>query len=72
MMLEHIYYMEINLDDEKNFTVEITKDNVVDKRRFLSGEEYLVSGLLIKAVRNNDATKWDDFAKTEALSGKNN
>ena len=45
-MLEHIYYMEINLDDEKNFTVEITKDNV--------------------------ATKWDGFAKTEAFSGKNN
>ena len=41
-------------------------------KKFLAGEEYLVSGLSIKAVRNNDVTKWDDFAKIEALSEKIN
>ena len=37
------------------------------KKKFLAGEEYLVSGLSIKPVRNNDVTKWDNFAKIEAL-----
>ena len=33
-MLEQLYYNEINLDDEGNFTMDITKDNVVDKVSF--------------------------------------
>ena len=33
-MLEQLYYNEINLDDEGNFTMDITKDNVVDKESF--------------------------------------
>ena len=34
-MLEQIYYNEINLDDEgNNFTMDITKDNAVDKKHF--------------------------------------
>ena len=58
MMLEQIYYKEINLDDEGNFTMDITKDNVVDKKKKkLAGEEYLVRGLSIKPVRNNDLIK---------------
>ena len=57
-MLEQIYYKEINLDDEGNFTMDITKDNAVDKKKKkLAGEEYLVSGLSIKPVRNNDLIK---------------
>ena len=32
-MLEQIYYKEINLDDEGNFTLEIAKDNAVDQKR---------------------------------------
>ena len=71
-MLEQIYYKEINLDDEGNFTLDITKDNAVDKKKFLADEEYLVSGILIKPVRNNGKTKWDDFAKIESLSEKIN
>ena len=42
------------------------------KKKFLAGEEYLVSGLSIKPLRNNDVTKWDNFAKIEALSEKLN
>ena len=67
-MLEQIYYREINLDNEGNFTI----DNAVDKKKFLADEEYLVSGVLIKPVRNNGKTKWDDFAKIESLSEKIN
>ena len=33
-MLKQIYYNEINLDDDGNFTMDITKDNVVDKKSF--------------------------------------
>ena len=32
----------------------------------------LVSGLLIKAVRNNDITKWGHFDKIKTLSEKIN
>ena len=71
-MLEQIYYREINLDNEGNFTMDITKDNAVDKKKFLPDEEYLISGILIKPVRNNGKTKWDDFAKIESLSEKIN
>ena len=61
-MPEEIYYNKINLDDEGNFEMDITKDNVVDKKSFwLTKNEYLVSGLSVKPVRNNDITKWDDF-----------
>ena len=61
-MPEEIYYNKINLDDEGNFEMDITKDNVVDKNSFwLTKNEYLVSGLSVKPVRNNDITKWDDF-----------
>ena len=38
----------------------------------MAGEEYLVNGLLMKSARNNDITKWDNFAKIEALSEKTN
>ena len=57
-MPEEIYYNKINLDDEGNFEMDITKDNVVDKKSFwLTKNEYLVSGLSVKPVRNNDITK---------------
>ena len=36
------------------------------------GKEYLLSGFSIKPVKNNDITKWDNFAKIEALSEKIN
>ena len=34
MMLEQIYYKEINLDGEGNFTMNITKNNAVNKKSF--------------------------------------
>ena len=48
--------------------MDITKDNAADKKRGLAGEEYLVSVLLIKPIRNTDVTKWDDFDKIKFLS----
>ena len=44
IMLEQIYYNESNLDDERNFTTDIAKDNAVDEKKFLASMEYLVSG----------------------------
>ena len=69
--MEQIYYKEINLDDEGNFTMDITKDTLLTKK-LRAGQEYVVSGLSIKPLRNNDVTKWDDFAKIVALSEKIN
>ena len=69
--MEQIYYKEINLDDEGNFTMDITKDTLLTKKLW-AGQEYVVSGLSIKPLRNNDVTKWDDFAKIVALSEKIN
>ena len=71
-MFEKIYYNETNLDDEGNFTVDITNDNAVNKKKFLAGEEYLVSVVLIKAVRSNDLTKYSNFDKIKMLSEKIN
>ena len=71
-MFEKIYYNETNLDDEGNFTVDITNDDVVNKKKFLAGEEYLVSVVLIKAVRSNDLTKYSNFDKIKMLSEKIN
>ena len=71
-MFEKIYYNETNLDDEGNFTVDITNDDAVNKKNFLAGEEYLVSVVLIKAVRSNDLTKYSNFDKIKMLSEKIN
>ena len=71
-MFEKIYYNETNLDDEGNFTVDITNDDTVNKKKFLAGEEYLVSVVLIKAVRSNDLTKYSNFDKIKMLSEKIN
>ena len=72
IMFEKIYYNETNLDDEGNFTVDITNDDAVNKKKFLAGEEYLVSVVLIKAVRSNDLTKYSNFDKIKMLSEKIN
>ena len=71
-MFEKICYNETNLDDEGNFTVDITNDDAVNKKKFLAGEEYLVSVVLIKAVRSNDLTKYSNFDKIKMLSEKIN
>ena len=34
---------------------------LIKKSFWLTKNEYLVSGLSVKPVRNNDITKWDDF-----------
>ena len=36
-------------------------------KMFLAGEKYLVCGLLIKPVRNNDVRNWDNFDKIKIL-----
>ena len=41
---------------------------LIKKSFWLMKNKYLVSGLSIKPVRNNDITKWDDFDKIKILS----
>ena len=57
-MFEKICYNETN--------------DTVNKKKFLAGEEYLVSVVLIKAVRSNDLTKYSNFDKIKMLSEKIN
>ena len=69
-MLEEICCKEIDLDDEGNFTMDITKDGAIDKKTLPASEEYLASGRFIKPVTNNDVTKWDAYPKIQNLSKK--
>ena len=48
----------------------LQKITLLRKKTFLADEEYLASGLPIKAVRNNDEIKGNEIAKIEALSEK--
>ena len=55
--MEFIYQKESNLDKENNFTIEISEKNNVEKEKFISGAEYLLSNLDLK-LKNEDVTKW--------------
>ena len=63
--MEQIYYKETNLQW-------ILQKITLLIKKLRAGQEYVVSGLSIKPLRNNDVTKWDDFAKIVALSEKIN
>ena len=65
--MEFIYQKESNLGNENNFTIEISKKNNVEKEKFISGDEYLLSSLDLK-LKDEDITKWTDYKETEALS----
>ena len=66
---EFIYQKESNLDEENNFTIEISgkKKKNVEKEKFIGGNEYLSSRLDLK-LKDKDITKWTDYKETEALS----
>ena len=65
--MEFIYQKESNLGNENNFTIEISKKNNVEKEKFISGDEYLLSSLDLK-LKDEDITKWTDYKEIEALS----
>ena len=65
--MEFIYQEESNLDKGNNFTIEISEKNIVEKEKFIGGDEYLLSSLDLK-LKDEDITKWTDYKEIEALS----
>ena len=49
--MEFFYKKEVDLDEENHFTIDISKDNNVDRQRFNAGEEYLILGLELLPAR---------------------
>ena len=41
--MEFFYNKEVELNEENNFTIDISKNNNIDGQRFNAGEEYLIS-----------------------------
>ena len=68
--MEFLYKKEVDLDEENNFTIDISKDNNVDGQRFNAGED-LISGLELLPTEV-DLTKWEDFEKMKAISDRIN
>ena len=46
--MDVIYYKNADLDEEKNFSIDLTANNEIDGMFFKNEEEYLISGLEIK------------------------
>ena len=58
--MDSIYQRQSNLDEENNFTIEISRKSNVEKGKFVSGDEYLLSSLDLK-LKDEDMTKWKDI-----------
>ena len=58
--MDSIYQRQSNLDEENNFTIEISRKNNVEKGKFVSEDEYLLSSLDLK-LKDEDMTKWKDI-----------
>ena len=43
--MEFFYKKKVDLDEENNFTIDISKDHNIDMQHFNAGEEYLISNL---------------------------
>ena len=43
--MEFIYKNEADLNEENNFTINISNDNNINGQHFNAGEEYVISGL---------------------------
>ena len=67
MSLEFIYQKEVNLDNENNFTVNISEKNKVEKEKFTDGDKYLLLSLDLK-IKADEITKLKDYNKIKALS----
>ena len=47
-MLNYVYYNELSLDDENNFTMNITENNAIHSNKFTTGEKHLLSTWRLK------------------------
>ena len=43
--MEFFYKKKVDLDEENNFTIDISKDHNIDRQHFNADEEYLISNL---------------------------
>ena len=62
MTMALFYKKEIDLDDENNFTIDLSKSNTVKGQKLTRGGEYVISGLQPKPTEV-DCTLWQDFDK---------
>ena len=69
--MEIFYRKEVDLDEENNFTLDISKDNNIEGKHFNVGEEYVISNLELISTEV-DLTKWGDFKKIKAISDRIN
>ena len=65
--MDFIYYKELNLDNENNYTVNIAENNAVESQKYIGGDEYLISGLDLKPKTVLDFTKWKDHDEIKAI-----
>ena len=52
--LNYIYYNELPLDDEDNFTINIAEKNAVDSIKFTAGKKYLLCMCRLNQKKEDD------------------
>ena len=62
--MDVIYNKNADLNEENNFSVDLTANNEIDEMFLKNKEEYLISGLEIKK-QPVDLTKWNEFSTTK-------
>ena len=69
--MDVIYNKNADLDEENNFSIDLTANNEIDGMFFKNKEEYLISGLEIKK-QSVDLTKWNEFSTIKKNSNRIN
>ena len=69
--MDVIYNKNADLDEENNFSIDLTANNEIDGMFFKNKEEYLISGLEIKK-QSVDLTKWNEFSTIKKNSDRIN
>ena len=69
--MKFFYRKEVDLDEENNFTLDISKNNNVVGQHFKSGEEYVITNLEL-VPKEVDLTKWENFEKVKKISDRIN
>ena len=49
----HIFFKELDIDQDNTFTANISKENEVENVVFSAGNEYAVTGLTINSIISN-------------------
>ena len=68
----HIFYNELEIDGNNNFTANISKENEVENVLFNKNKEYAMSGMAIKPdIGSYSLIKASDKQKLKEISKKN-